>query len=118
MVSSAMRKNIAGITSIGSIAVAIILCLIYSSSRTIIWEEANLWILLGVFTTATMTFLHASAFWTWRHAMVLLLFSFMITVPAELYGVQYGLLFGDYFTYHKDLQPRLFDTLPLFIPLS
>lgn len=82
------------------------------------WSLASLPFLGLVCAGAFGFFLHLAITWSVRHALLLLGVSLAVSTIAELMGLGYGLVFGEIYFYHPDLQPRIAGVLPIVIPIA
>lgn len=88
------------------------------SEGEIDWASESRWLLAGTILIAGSTFLHALMYFSGRHALGLLTCSLAISLLAEWSGIHFGVPFGARFAYHEDLTPRIFGSVPLFIPFA
>lgn len=66
---------------------------------------------------AVFSLLHCAYLLGWRHALAFFALAAVISLGAELIGTVTGAIFGEYY-YTDELGPKLFDEVPLVIPLA
>jgi len=72
---------------------------------------------LMTYTFTTLILFHAGTMLGWRRALAFFGLTFVISLAFEHVGVKTGLVFGHYH-YTEVLDPKLFGTVPLVIPLA
>ncbi|MCA9212877.1 MAG: carotenoid biosynthesis protein [Planctomycetales bacterium] len=82
------------------------------------WSQMNSVLLLGTLTILVGVFVHACLAGSVRNAVAFFLIASSLSLVAEYAGVHWGIPFGSTYHYHEDIAPKLFDTIPVFIPLA
>jgi uncharacterized membrane protein len=88
------------------------------SEGTIDWEVENSWMLGGTLLLSAATVFHAANYWSVRKAIELFICAFVVSLAGEALGTRIGQPFGASYHYHEAIGPRIFGTVPLFIPFA
>ena len=102
---------------VGAVVTALI-GMIRFSEGAIDWHVENAWILGGTLLLSVVALVHASHYWSWRKATELFSCAFVISLVAEGVGTRFTVPFGASYHYHEAIGPKLFGTVPLFIPFA
>ncbi|MEM7698741.1 MAG: carotenoid biosynthesis protein [Verrucomicrobiota bacterium] len=102
---------------LGAVVTALIGIMRFSGGM-IDWQVESSWMLGGTLLLTVVALVHATSYWSFRKAFELLACAFVISIPAEALGTRVGLPHGASYHYHEAIGPRLFGTVPLFIPFA
>lgn len=78
----------------------------------------NAFLLAGTLALAAAVLCHGAATLSLRNTALFLGTASVLSLAAEYASIRWGVPFGETYSYHGDLRPRLLGVVPLFIPLA